>query len=320
MKKGSENMTTTVFDLTEVTKRIRRSFAHFDHVKAVHNRLDLLRGHRCLSEEPESIALVGMTGTGKTALLSNYLKSHPRIEHSEFTEVTVLYAEIPARCTIKKLATILLRAIGSPFPMAGDEEDRTHQLITLVKNCKVRLIILDEVNHLVDRGSAKSHYFVGDWIKQLISKTRVPVVLAGTPRVRYLLKTNEQLASRFAETISIEPLSAEEGAVNSIDAALKVFKGMMGDIPSISFIYSENQRLFAFACGGRLRSLSRLITRAVEIGANAGGVSSEVFATAFEQVIYDKCPPERNPFRSIFDGKPLNKIGEPFHITDLEAI
>lgn len=313
-------MTTPTIDITTVTRKIRRAFANFEHVVAVHKRLDTLRNHHCLSEEPESVAIVGETGTGKTALLTKYASRNLRIEHEEFTEVPVLYAEIPAKCTIKKLVTILLRAIDSPFPVAGDEEDRTHQLVTLVRQCKVRLIILDEVNHLVDRGTAKSHYFVGDWIKQLITKTRVPVVLAGTPRVRYLLETNEQLASRFAETILIALLSAEKDAINSIGTALDTFDKMLGDIPRISFKVLETQRLFVFASGGRLRSLVRLFTRAVEIGGNANGVNFDSLAQSFEQVIYDKCPPGRNPFREDFHGTPLNKPGEPFHILNLEAI
>lgn len=313
-------MTAPSTDITAVTRKIRRAFANFPHVIDVHKRLDTLRSYHCLNEEPESVAIVGVTGTGKTALLTKYYSRHPRIEHEEYTEVPVLYAEIPAKCTIKKLVTILLRAIDSPFPVAGDEEDRTHQLITLVRQCKVRLIILDEINHLVDRGTKISHYFVGDWIKQLITKTHVPVVLAGTPRVRDLLETNEQLASRFAETISIASLSAEKDAINSIGTALATFGQMLGDIPSIPFEVVETQRLFVFACGGRLRSLARLFTRAVEIGGTAVGVNFDSLAQAFEQVIYDKCPQGRNPFRDDFDGTPLNKAGEPFHILNLEAM
>jgi hypothetical protein len=255
---------------------------------------------------------------GKSSLLHNYLEKHPPKVHEEYTEVPVLYAEVPASCTIKKLATILLRAIKSPFPLVGDEEDRTHQLVTLIRQCNVRLIIIDEVNHLV-RGGKKTRYLVGDWIKQLITKTRVPVVLAGIPNVRVLMQTNDQMASRFAETIAIDQFSAAADATNPIGFALKAFKIALKDYPCIDLLDPNTQKLFAYATDGRLRSMCHLIVRAVEVGAKGSGVNHKALATAFPAVIYDKCPPGRNPFLNDFDGIPLSKLGEPFHIEVLDA-
>lgn len=306
-------------DVVQTTQRIRRCFGHFRHVKTIYARLDALRTYVCTVEEPESIAILGVSGMGKSSLLTNYLKQHPPKVHDVYTEVPVLYAEVPPNCTIKKLATILLRAINSPFPITGDEEDRTHQLVTLIRECKVRLIIIDEVNHLV-RGGQKTRYLVGDWIKQLITKTRVPVVLAGTPIVRDLMRTNEQMTSRFAETISIHPFSVGENSNNPIGFALSVFKSVLKDYPCIDLLALEHESMFAFATGGRLRSMCHLFVRAVEIGAKCGGVTHKSLGEAFPAVIYDKCPQGRNPFLKDFNGIPLSKLNEPFYIDNLEAL
>lgn len=305
-------MTTSQTTISAITQKVRRTFAKFPHVVEIHQRFDALREYQCISEEPESIALVGVSGIGKSSLIQSYLRKHPRIEHDEFTEIPIVYAEVPAKCTIKKLATILLRAIGSPMPLAGDEEDRTHQFVQLVSQCKVRLIILDEVNHLVDRGSTKTHYMVADWIKQLINSTKVPVVLAGTTRVRDFIQTNEQLASRFSEVIEIEPFSVAKDSKNKMGFALSAYASSFAGIPTISLSDPDVQRRFAFATGGRLRPLSHLLTRAIEIGGTEKGIQLSTLATAFEKVIFDCCPPKRNPFRPDFDGIPLNKLGEPF--------
>ena len=77
--------------------------------------------------------LLGDPGTGKTTLLHRICASYPHKDHAEFTEIQVLYAEVPAACTIKKLAGAMLQAMGSPFWNKGTEEDRTFQLQTLLR-------------------------------------------------------------------------------------------------------------------------------------------------------------------------------------------
>lgn len=298
----------------QLTRALRGSFAKFSHVKLIHERMDQLREYECVNEEPESIAVIGDTGTGKSTLLKRYERSHPRVEHEELTEISVLYAEVPSRCTVKKLATILLRALGSKWSEVGDEESRTHQLVVLLKNCKVRLVILDEVNHLVDRGKERSHYAVADWIKQLISASRISFVLSGTPKVRTLLETNEQLNNRFGEVFQLKPFSASATAENSIAKAMTAFKKILGNFPTIPLSDPENLRLFAFATGGRLRSICKLLVRSVELACaeEKPKIDLVILAKAFSEVIYRDAPETRNPFLTKFDGTPLTKSGEPF--------
>lgn len=299
---------------TAVKRRLRKFFGRFPQVKRAQDRLEELLAYQCDGEEPEGLVIIGDTGTGKTTLLENFVQMRPRVEHAEFTEVPVLYAEVPAKCSPKALAGVLLRALGSLFWNRGDDAERAEQLRILLAACRVRLIILDEVNHLGDRGAEKSHYFVGDWIKQLMRSSGIPIVLAGTPAASVLWDTNEQLADRFREQILLEPLSMEAGRIRELRSVLGTFLGLMQGIPCIDLTDETHARSMAFATAGRLRDIRRLLVRAVEIAAqqSPAAITRATLSSAFLEVIYRGADAKRNPFSSKFDGLPLTKSGEPF--------
>lgn len=304
-----------VVDCGRVTRAMRRVFIQLPHVVRAQKRMGELLAHQCKGEEPEHLLITGEAGVGKSFLLKKFRDTYPPIDHAQYREIPVLYTEVPAACSIKKLAGEMLQSMGSPFWNRGTEADRTHQLLTLLRECRVRLVILDEVNHLVERGKAATHYAVGDWIKQLTDKAGISFVLAGTPIARVLLLTNSQIRSRFGEDIAIDPLSlASAEDVRSFRNTLKIFQSLVGVLDSVDLTHEVMLRKFAYASGGRLRALVDLLVRAVEIASGSQPQALSVLALeqSFSQVVYAKAPKERNPFSDHFNGKPLISSGEPF--------
>lgn len=297
----------------DARRKLRGFFGHFPQVLRIQKRLQDLVDHECTDNEPEGLAIVGETGTGKTTLLNRFAKSRPRLEHTEFTEIPVLYASVPARCTIKGLSGLLLQAMGSPLWNRGDEQDRTFQLKTLIRGCRVRLILMDEVNHLGDRGASKTHYEVGDWLKQLSGDTRVAIVLVGTPAAAVLWETNEQLASRY-EVLTLETLSVEGGRSRETRSVLKAYMQLMGELKVVDLTEDSMTRLMTFATGGRLRDIRKLLVRAVSLAEESSSleIGRDTLRRAFEQVVYVNAPTKRNPFDKSFNGLPLIAPGEPF--------
>lgn len=307
-------MSTTDFDTRTITENLRATFGKFPQVRAALTRLTTLLSDEVTLAEPVHLMLLGESGTGKSTLLRYFLRQHPPVEHPEFTEVPVLYAEIPSKTTVRALAGLLLRNMGSEFWDKGDEVARTFQLTTLLKACKTRLIVLDEVNHLVDRGGVKTHYHVADWIKQLGQPGGPAVVLAGTPRAQVLLETNLQLRTRFGELLWLKPFSTLPHGIAEFAAALKAFSKLLKELPCIDLSTPSTVEKFGFATGGRLRLIRSLLVRAVELAGSAAPprIDLPTLAIAFEQVVFPGASPERNPFRAEFSGIPLTKASEPF--------
>lgn len=301
-------------DYPRIQRSLKKFFGAFPQVVDAHERMEALRSYACVHEEPDGLALIGETGTGKSRLLERYAEQHPRVVHPEYTEIPVFYVEVPARCTIKTLASLMLRQMGSEFWNKGREEELTYQLITLLKACKVRLIIFDEVNHLADRGGQKSLYLVGDWIKLMSKESKVPIVLAGTPAVLNLLRTNEQLGDRFLEIITLRPLSADDASRHEFDAILQAFERLMIGLKIPDFTQKKAGEAMAFATAGRLRAIRRLLVRAVSIAArnNQRVINFDTLSAAFLEVIFPGARDQRNPFKPKFNGVPLTGTGEPF--------
>ena len=300
---------------TDTVSDIKSSFIRFSHVKKIQVALDRMREYQCGDEEAEQLMLLGESGVGKSTLLKRYVKKYPRIVHEEFTEVPVLFATLRQSPNPRRLASTLLKALGDPEWRRGAEDELTERLVVLIERCRVRLVIIDEANHLVDRGGEKTLHTSGDWLKGLVDATRVSFVLAGIPRTRRLLATNDQLRGRFREVIEIDRFSvANMSAQHEFRSALNVFKGYLRELPTIDLSGAAITRLFVFATDGRLRALRSLLVRAVELAYEHPDprLTVAVLAEAFRTVIYPGSPDQRNPFHEAFNQMPLVKGDEPF--------
>ena len=290
-----------------IANNVRNTFIRLPQVVRVLDRAEQLIQTDWSGLEPDPLVILGDTGVGKSTLLLHLLRKYPRVEHETFSEIPLLYLEVPARSTIPRLCGEMLRVIGLPFQIAGDDGETA--LITLIKACKIKLVVLDELNHLVERGRSRTHYNVGDWVKQISHKAGASFLLSGTPAAGKLLTTNEQLGDRFAEVIHMRPLAGE-----ALRAALKVFQTNLKGIDCVDFSSPAASKALGLATEGRLRAIRRLLIRAVEIGLKRSTpkIDMDVLAQAFLEVIYPDAPDARSPFAPKFDGRRLSKSGEPF--------
>jgi DNA transposition AAA+ family ATPase len=299
----------------EIVGDIRQSFINFPYIKKILAALDRMQDYQCANEEAEHIVLLGESGVGKSTLLTKYADSHPAIEHAELTEVPVLYMALSQSPTPKTMASTGLKVMGDPKWHVGKEVELTARLVFLIRQCRVRLVIIDEANHLIDRGGEKTLHNAADWLKRLVDATRVSFVLAGIPRTRRLLAANDQLRERFREVIEIDRFSvAKPPSEKEFRSVLNVFKQYLRELPTIDFSGPVIARQFAFATDGRLRDIRILLVRAVQLAylEPSPRLTAAVLAEAFRTVIYAGSPDIRNPFHKEFNELPLVKGDEPF--------
>ena len=147
----------------------------------------------------------GQQGAGKTTLRRAYARRYPRRATREGISVPVLDAAIPVPATIKHLVTELLSSLGDPVPDRGTIVTQTRRLKTLIGECRVELIILDEFQHFIDRDSNVILVTVSNWLKDLLNETGVPMALIGMPYSDVILHANAQLERRFAMRVSLDP-------------------------------------------------------------------------------------------------------------------
>lgn len=112
-------------------------------------------------------------------------------------KIPVLSTKAPAKPTVKGLAEQMLLKIGDPMFNKGTELTKTQRLQMLMEQCGTKMVIVDEFQHFIDKGSAKVAYHVADWLKILVDECKVAVVVAGLPSCRGVLEQNSQLDGRF---------------------------------------------------------------------------------------------------------------------------
>jgi Cdc6-like AAA superfamily ATPase len=302
-------------DKMEVIKKVKNCFVQHKSIADLLSRMESLLEDHAMGGEPEHLMVIGDTGVGKSRLLQKFAKKFPPVHHDTYTELPVVYVEVPSNCTPKKLLSEILATMGSPFAGRGDASQLTRQLKTLVGQCKVRMVLLDEANHLVERGTNKSFFQMADALKELANTSNLTLVVAGVAQTRALIEANDQLRSRFRDVIELKAFSAETPAHEAqFKGVLDALQGLLGPYGGTALSEPMRARKLLHACGGRLRELRKLLVRAIQTAstrANCKLTESDLH-TAFRAVIFPGAAPDRDPFHKDFSGYPLVKAGEPF--------
>ncbi len=179
-------------------------------------------------DDPDCLLLIGETGAGKTTIYKTYDKRYPRQETDEGSIVPIIYTPIPVPATVKGLVQATLKELGDPLYNKGTTRNQTDRVYDLLAACKVELIVLDEFHHFIDRESKKVLNNVCDWLKNLILKTKIPVVLFGLPESKKILESdlnNRQLSRRFKYRYELIPFPYS-------DSGMELFRQFLSNIES----------------------------------------------------------------------------------------
>lgn len=145
--------------------------------------------------------IIGSSNVGKTTMAENFLKKYPGYvayedEGTEIDIKPVLYVETPHPFTLMEFYFEILDSLGAPRIGSNYKvNDLKVRVYHLLKLQKVRLIIFDEINNIMS--SRINNQEAMDAIKHLGNKTRIPLVLMGTPESKILRSLDEQYKSRY---------------------------------------------------------------------------------------------------------------------------
>jgi hypothetical protein len=262
------------------------------------------------------LLVLGESGTGKSTLCSYLVHQYPREVLPDRDVVPVVCIQVPAAATIGSVATEILLQLGDPSPTSGSVLSKTHRIIALCRGCRVELMLVDEAQHMYDRGRQSTHYLVGDWIKRLIDDLKIPTVFLGLPRFEQLLQVNEQLRRRFSRRLWLAMGQPDGSGVEMQCLELFVSLGSCLPIPVSYSAYplpEFSQRLY-FACDGRVAYIKRLLHTSLRraLFENLAEITAADLEVAFERDIWGEGIGRLNPFHKDFDFRRLDRAGEPF--------
>ncbi len=209
-----------------------------EHVLLKHERFNVLLeridycsrfGGEIETKNPPCLAILGNTGAGKTTLVDTWLANAPlrAMETPEGSIIPYLYVLVPSSPKKKGAAAAFLRALRDPNPSRGTEWDMISRVHRLIKECRVRMIFVDEFQHLVDKDTQKIVHAVADFLKDIINQAHVPMVLTGKlGEAEPILEANSQLDRRVGTPLVLCPFEWDRSRPETI----KEFRTLMRDI------------------------------------------------------------------------------------------
>lgn len=298
----------------KVTYSVRNDIIMHESFKTALSKLEALHRRSKSIGFAEGLFITAPSGAGKTTLINYYVEKNPGMDEADRTTIPVLVVETPSAPTAKSLAERMQIALTGTI-VKGTTEFQTNRIFTLITELKVELLIVDEIQHFIDRKHVAETLRVTDWLKSLINKAKIPVVLFGLPRSLEILKLNEQLRRRFSAKYFMRPFGFSDATQQkAFRAVLKTLEqGLPYPCRSPMHEFDMSRRLL-YASNGLFDYLAKILDGAVESARanDQDAIGLTDFQTAFIDTVWNEAPHELNPFSSEFVFRRLDKTGEPF--------
>lgn len=265
------------------------------------------------SEEPIGLAIVGESRSGKSRVLDHVTRQNPKIRSENGLQVPILSITTPSKPTVKGLVEELLHAIGDPlWNRRASEIEKTERLIVLLDKAKTTMITIDEFQHFYDKSSHKIQHHVADWLKTLVDRARIALVVAGLPSCMAVISQNEQLSGRFMGAIHMPRFDwVMENDRLEFMAIMDAFQEMLPDydLPPLD----SEAMAFRFYCatGGLIGYIAKILRQAIWDASfeERKVITLEHLASAFDKSVWKKISSDLvNPFTDDFNAMPTKHI------------
>lgn len=257
---------------------------------------------------PMNMRLLGQSGMGKTFFLRAYCDLHPPRDGERGRQVPVALVTIPSAPTVKSFYQAILESLGV-HGARGTTDALRYRAKFLSEKCGVELFLIDELNHLTDRGKLPTRLTVSDALKELLDTLNRPAVFSGAPRSHVIFDTNMQLRSRVMATLSLRPFN--------IDARLAELAGFLHGLArhhideqaANQLIEPEIVTRIFFATDGVPRQIVRFVERvAYEVKRGKRTIDATLLGQTFQEHFWEQAPANLNPFCQNF---PMRRLCEP---------
>jgi hypothetical protein len=275
------------------------------HPRWIHlyHKIERVHVRNATAAEPECLLIVGPTGSGKSTLIKSYAQQFPISDTGVGIHAPVLFTGILSPATIKSLAQRLLTTLGDPAADKGSVATQSLRLRAFFDDCGVELLILDELQHFVDRDSLRVLHDVSNWLKDLIKDTGVACVLVGLQgEAELVLQANTQLHGLFRPPAMLDPFAWDKASPGTI----REFRTLLAELDRLLPLRDRSglaERDLAWRCfvasRGNMRLLMGVIRWATIFALELGQerLDEDLLAEAFDERVEGFWPGVANPFR-----------------------
>lgn len=255
---------------------------------------------------PICLHIAGESRTGKSCVVNDFLDQYRPIRGQEGLQQTVVYAVAPEKATVKALLHQLLYGLKDPHWARGSVANMSQRLLLLLEGVGCRLIILDELQHLCDKGQNVVLKHAADWLKTLVESKKWGLVAVGMPESASVIHRNAQLAWRFDATMTMPLFDwADASSRKQFKGILKAFVEELKpfELPRLD---SDEMGLRTYlATNGRVGMFAKIMDEAVRaaIRRRSTEIRTEDLAIAFDRAVWyaPRFPLAGGPFRADFE-------------------
>jgi Bacterial TniB protein len=282
------------------------------HIEAARKRIEWRKTHHAdMNDSPDVILITGDSGTGKSFLLQHAARGLKNFHTQEGWIVQGPYVKMPPKPSPITMLERILNEYHTEELQRRSEQYLLHRVTTLIRECETVAVFIDEVQHLVDRRTARAWGHTSDVVKDLSEQTWCLYVLAGLPRSAAVVDQNEQLDTRTRARIELPRFSWEDTrSRGQFIGCLKKFHDNINKYAHLPAIYEGNWpfRIYC-ATGGLMRLISNLLIEVLTVSEGSRAIGLATFDQAYKisQLGEANRPRETDPFHNDFMSSPAEQ-------------
>lgn len=253
--------------------------------------------------------ILGPSRCGKTQALKHVYARYESLTHKNADGrkvIPVLKVTVRPRGTVNGLAQAILEAVKmAPFAgkSASDNLDKAIQQLVLHQ---VKVLLIDEIQHMTDAGRSMSARGAADLVKDLFERIPATIVCIGLPNAANLYENNSQLANRSERRALFMPYDFSKQS--EFKDFLVSVKGYYDALVEAPYLIPVNFQVFArclyYLSAGRfgivsnyMHSLNRVLERAgdkklstekLHLAAEMIAVDFDLLSNIFDRQISDE--------------------------------
>ena len=145
-----------------------------------------------------NLLIVGETNNGKTMIARRFHKRHKSDVHfdQQDSHVPIVFVQAPPVPDESRFYNAILTELYAPFRASARVDQRQLQVLRLLEAVGVRVLIIDEIHHVLAGTVSKQRHFL-NMLKYLGNELMIPIVAIGTRDAFNAIHSDPQLANRF---------------------------------------------------------------------------------------------------------------------------